>query len=318
MDSMGRTQGTRDLPPIVTDLTGGSDGTAHMEEDEPSRGRVTVRWYPEEASGDEVSAESEDRLAGGRPPVVEWLRRFAERSDQAVLALGRAGLRAWDAAQGAARTFSAGVTSWSETVTPRLPRLPTLPVRERIRSPRSEEPERPARPRARRGRGEAEGPAQLPPPEMRLQEIALDAFRARQLREQARQGEARRRQRMLEAAALRQLLSQRLGIQVEPVSGRIEVDGVCFAVLQDPETHVFDLVVVGVCPGCGAPVASGGIRDLADLGWALEEMRLQRNRCDECRAGAPEEAATVPLPAPTPNPDGQLAPSGSGRSRTGD
>lgn len=297
MGSTQETQGARELPHTVTGsrLEGGGNG--RREEPVPSQGRPPVRWYPEEMPDGVVPGDPPDDAALTRPDPGAWLRRLAERSDEVVLALGRAGIRAWNAVRGAAVTFGDDLSSWSASVTPRMPRLPALPIRVRgagLRTRQERSSTEVGRPRT----NAPATPARLPPPELHLREIAVDAFRARQLRESLHRNEEQRRERARAAVALRQLLARRLGIQVEPVSGHVEVDGVRFAALRDLESGAFDLVVIGSCPGCGAPVASGGIHDLADLGQVLEEMQLQRNHCDECRSRLPDETPAVPLPPP--------------------
>ncbi|ACZ40002.1 hypothetical protein [Sphaerobacter thermophilus] len=316
MGSTQETQGARDLPHTLTGSRLEGDGNGRREEPVPSQGGPPVRWYPEETPDSDIPGDPPDHAAVTRSDLGAWLRRLAERSDEVVLALGRAGIRAWNAARGAATTFGDDLSSWSASVTPRMPRLPTLPSLARGSRSRPRE-EQPAKEEGRKRSNAPAAPARLPPPELRLREIAVDAFRARQLREDLHRNEEQRRERMRAAVALRQLLARRLGVQVEPVSGQIEVDGVRFAALRDSESGAFDLVVLGSCPGCGAPVASSGIHDLADLGQALEEMQLQRNHCDECRSHLPDETPPVPLPPPAAGPGSEL-PSAAGDGGTGE
>ncbi|MBX5446037.1 hypothetical protein [Sphaerobacter sp.] len=314
MGSTQDTQGARDLTHSLTGQRVEGGGNGRREEPVPSQERLAVRRYPEETEHGDDPGDSPDRVAVTWQAAGGWLRRLAERSDEVVWALGRASVRAWNAARVAATSFGDELSSWSASVSPRMPRLPALssPVRGFRSRPREE------RSAVKEGRHRAnapEAPARLPPPELRLREIAVDAFRARQLRESLHRDEEQRRERLRAAVALRQLLARRLGIQVEPVSGRIEVDGVCFAALRDPESGAFDLVVLGSCPGCGAPVASAGIHDLADLGQALEDMQLQRNHCDECRSRLPDETPPVPLPPPVAGPGSESAAAAGGGGR---
>lgn len=117
-----------------------------------------------------------------------------------------------------------------------------------------------------------------------LRDIALEAWQARQVTETANLEEQRAYEAERDATALRQLLAQRLGIRSAPSGSHVEVDGIVFGVRWSRLARTPDLVIVGACPKCGAPVASGDIFDLADLGAVLDDIAHERNLCEECRA----------------------------------
>lgn len=131
----------------------------------------------------------------------------------------------------------------------------------------------------------------VPPPTLRA--VAVDAWRAEEARQIADRIEWDRHRAAREAAALRSLLAERLGLQANPGGGRAAIDDLTFAVRWNAAAQSYDLVLMSTCPSCGAPVTSGDITCLADLGRIIEDIGNTRHVCDECRTSSrPEESST--------------------------
>ncbi len=84
---------------------------------------------------------------------------------------------------------------------------------------------------------------------------------------------ARQRRRERAAAVLRQMLQERLGVDVHPDAGRVTVDGLTFAVVVERGAYGLEcpaLNLVWICPQCGAEATGDDINDMEELGRQIE------------------------------------------------
>lgn len=230
-----------------------------------------------------LAAAGETARAGGRQAAI-WARIIWVRLGMVSRwGIARVLLLAGVSAAGAQRaavsvrrgTGRAGARLQQVDVRWPTVRRPTWNVRRRSPSPE-------ARPAGQRPT------APPPPPPPSVRELALDAWRIEQERQAAERRSWEQHRTEREAAALRSLLAARLGLQERPTTGRLEVDGLTFAALWNGQAQAYDLVVLSTCPRCDAPVTSGDIADLVDLGRVIDDLSDGQHICDACRA------ATIP------------------------
>ncbi|HET9014640.1 MAG TPA: hypothetical protein VFN57_03535 [Thermomicrobiaceae bacterium] len=116
-----------------------------------------------------------------------------------------------------------------------------------------------------------------------LREAALNAWGEQRGQQEARLAHEQQRRAAQDADALRRLTAQRLGVKITPSSGMVEIDGLRLGVVRGNRVGDYALVLLTACAGCGASVASGDLRDLADLGAAVDAVNERVNLCEECR-----------------------------------
>jgi len=140
----------------------------------------------------------------------------------------------------------------------------------------------------------AETPRAVTSPADTLRDAALRAWGAQRDQQVAQQAQVQRRRTARDANALRRLAAARLGLQITPAAGVVDVDGLRLGVIRGEQVNDYVLVLLSTCPACGAPVASADLRGLADLGAAVDAVNARRNLCQECRTAAEAAVSADP------------------------